>query len=55
MQPPVQRIITLICHKAKCTPKLLRAIYPLKHTYIHLYEYIDLVVEAVQLIPVKLI
>lgn len=55
MQPPVQRIIILIYHKAKCTPKVSRAIYPLKHTYIHLYEYIALVVEVVHLIPAKLI
>lgn len=55
MQPPVQQVITLICHNAKCTRKLSRANYPLKHTYIHLYEFLVLVVEVVQLIPVKLI
>lgn len=54
MQPELQRIITLICHKAKYTPKVSRVIYPLKHTYIHLQKYIALAVKVVQLIPVKL-
>jgi len=53
MQPPVQRIVTLVCHMAKYAPKLSRVIYFLKHTCTHFYEYIALAVEVVQLLPLK--